>query len=299
MYSLKEVIKLQKPNIKDITLKNYIRNIKTIIFKYTGKNLATFKTKPDMYSRQYLRDFEDVEKFILFLSNLKVAEATKYTYLFAVITLLSLDKEEYKNEIKEYQFLYKQIGESLKKLPKTENEEKRWTTMSSLIKKTNELGKDITTFKKHRNFVIASLHVLQPPRRNIARTLIITTKAPKESKNNYLVIGDQYYFIYNDQKARTYNGERINVNRALQNILKNYIEKYNKSGFYVGNNLLLPTYNKGDIELSTGAYTHILKKYLGVSSSLIRKIYISENKKDEITGMGNSTATQYNYYYKK
>ena len=61
----------------------------------------------------------------------------------------------------------------------------------------------------------------------------------------------------------------------------------------------MPTYNKGDIELSTGAYTHILKKYLGVSSSLIRKIYISENKKDEITGMGNSTATQYNYYYKK
>ena len=63
--------------------------------------------------------------------------------------------------------------------------------------------------------------------------------------------------------------------------------------------LLLPTYENNNIELSTGAYTQILKKYLRVSSSLIRKIYISENKKDEITGMGNSTATQYNYYYKK
>ena len=288
MNSLKAIIKQQKPNIKAITLNNYVRNIKIIISKYTNLDITTF-------SPIYLKSFEDVEKFILFLSNLKVAEATKYTYLFAVITLLSLDKEEYKNEIKEYQFLYKQIGESLKKLPKTENEEKRWTTMSSLIKKTNELGKDISTFKKHRNFVIASLHVLQPPRRNIARTLIVsTTKPPKESKNNYLVIGEKYYFIYGNQKARTYNGEIINVSRALQNILKNYIEKYN-----LQNKLLLPTYENNNIELSTGAYTQILKKYLRVSSSLIRKIYISENKKDEITGMGNSTATQYNYYYKK
>ena len=288
MNSLKAIIKQQKPNIKAITLNNYVRNIKIIISKYTNLDITTF-------SPIYLKSFEDVEKFILFLSNLKVAEATKYTYLFAVITLLSLDKEEYKNEIKEYQFLYKQIGESLKKLPKTENEEKRWTTMSSLIKKTNELGKDITTFKKHRNFVIASLHVLQPPRRNIARTLIVsTTKPPKDSKNNYLVIGEKYYFIYGNQKARTYNGEIINVSRALQNILKNYIEKYN-----LQNKLLLPTYENNNIELSTGAYTQILKKYLRVSSSLIRKIYISENKKDEITGMGNSTATQYNYYYKK
>ena len=288
MNSLKAIIKQQKPNIKAITLNNYVRNIKIIISKYTNLDITTF-------SPIYLKSFEDVEKFILFLSNLKVAEATKYTYLFAVITLLSLDKEEYKNEIKEYQFLYKQMGESLKKLPKTENEEKQWTTMSSLIKKTNELGKDITTFKKHRNFVIASLHVLQPPRRNIARTLIVsTTKPPKESKNNYLVIGEKYYFIYGNQKARTYNGEIINVSRALQNILKNYIEKYN-----LQNKLLLPTYENNNIELSTGAYTQILKKYLRVSSSLIRKIYISENKKDEITGMGNSTATQYNYYYKK
>ena len=288
MNSLKAIIKQQKPNIKAITLNNYVRNIKIIISKYTNLDITTF-------SPIYLKSFEDVEKFILFLSNLKVAEATKYTYLFAVITLLSLDKEEYKNELKEYQFLYKQIGESLKKLPKTENEEKRWTTMSSLIKKTNELGKDISTFKKHRNFVIASLHVLQPPRRNIARTLIVsTTKPPKESKNNYLVIGEKYYFIYGNQKARTYNGEIINVSRALQNILKNYIEKYN-----LQNKLLLPTYENNNIELSTGAYTQILKKYLRVSSSLIRKIYISENKKDEITGMGNSTATQYNYYYKK
>ena len=138
MNSLKAIIKQQKPNIKAITLNNYVRNIKIIISKYTNLDITTF-------SPIYLKSFEDVEKFILFLSNLKVAEATKYTYLFAVITLLSLDKEEYKNEIKEYQFLYKQIGESLKKLPKTENEEKRWTTMSSLIKKTNELGKDIST----------------------------------------------------------------------------------------------------------------------------------------------------------
>ena len=291
MNTLISVIKQQKPNIKIITLKNYVRNIKTIVYKYTGKDIFTF-------NNEYLLDFEDVETFIMFLSNLQVSESTKYTYLFAVITLLSLDKENYKNEIKEYQFLYKQIGESLKKLPKTENEEKRWTTMSSLIKKTNELGKDITTFKKHRNFVIASLHVLQPPRRNIARTLIVTSTKPKKDNKNYLVLGKPYYFIYGNQKARTYNHERIDINTDLQNILKNYIEKYNKSDFYTGNSLLLPTYQNNNKELSTGAYTQILKKYLGVSSSMIRKIYISENKNDEITGMGNSTATQYNYYYK-
>ncbi len=291
MNTLISVIKQQKPNIKIITLKNYVRNIKTIVYKYTGKDIFTF-------NNEYLLDFEDVETFIMFLSNLQVSESTKYTYLFAVITLLSLDKENYKNEIKEYQFLYKQMGESLKKLPKTENEEKQWTTIESLINKTKELGKDISTFKKHRNFVIASLHVLQPPRRNIARTLIVTSTKPKKDNKNYLVLGKPYYFIYGNQKARTYNHERIDINTDLQNILKNYIEKYNKSDFYTGNSLLLPTYQNNNKELSTGAYTQILKKYLGVSSSMIRKIYISENKNDEITGMGNSTATQYNYYYK-
>jgi hypothetical protein len=292
MNSLISVIKQQKPNIKDITLNNYVRNIKTIIYKYTGKDIFRFNI-------EYLLDFEDVEKFILFLSNLQVSESTKYTYLFAVITLLSLDKENYKNEIKEYQFLYKQMGESLKKLPKTENEDKQWTTMESLIKKTKDLGKDISTFKKHRNYVIAALHTMQPPRRNIARTLIVTSTKPKKDNNNYLVLGKPYYFIYGNQKARTYNHERIDINKDLQNILKNYIEKYNKSDFYTGNSLLLPTYENNNKELSTGAYTQILKKYLGVSSSMIRKIYISEHKNDEITGMGNSTATQYNYYYKK
>ena len=84
MNSLKAIIKQQKPNIKAITLNNYVRNIKIIISKYTNLDITTF-------SPIYLKSFEDVEKFILFLSNLKVAEATKYTYLFAVITLLSLD----------------------------------------------------------------------------------------------------------------------------------------------------------------------------------------------------------------
>ena len=288
MISLKDKIKQQR-SVKDITINNYVRNIKSVIKKYKSITIN------DNYNPVYLTYFDNAPEFIEWISNIDVAEATKYTYLLAVIILLSLDKKEYANELEEYRVIYKAIGESLKNPIKTENETKQWTTMKFLIAKTQALSKDLSTFKKHRNYVITALHTLQQPRRNISRTLIVSTTSPEvKSKKNYVVIGNQYYFVYGNQKVEKYNDEVIKINKDLQKILQEYITKYNiQSG-----NLLLPTKENGNIQLSTGAYTKILKTYLGVSSSIIRKIYITEHTKPKIKHMGNSTATQYNYYYK-
>ena len=133
------------------------------------------------------------------------------------------------------------------------------------------------------------------PRRNIARTIIVSDTNPQiKSKKNYLITAQQYFFVYGNQKVRKYNDETININKTLQQILQTYITKYNIKN----NDLLLPSKQNGTIELSTGAYTKILKTYLGVSSSIIRKIYITEHTRPKLLNMGNSTSTQYNYYYK-
>ena len=289
MTTLEQKIRIARPNIKDITLNNYVRSIKIVIKRYTNLNITNFTTK-------YLTYFNDSKKFLKWLDKVDVADSTKAAYLFSVITLLSLEKNKYNNVIKDYQFFYKNRIEALKKTPMNEQETLQWTTMNNLIEKTKQLSKDIKTFKKHRNYVIASLHTLQTPRRNIARTLFITNKKPeKNSEKNWLVLSTPSYFVYDDQKVSKYNGETVKINKNLENILKNYITKYNLKN----NEVLLPTKQSNNTIMTTGAYTKLLKTYLGVSSSMIRKIYVSENTKPQITDMGNSTATQYNHYKKK
>tara|TARA_R110000764_G_C10934646_1_gene375458 strand:+ start:47 stop:916 length:870 start_codon:yes stop_codon:yes gene_type:complete len=289
MISLKDKIKQQR-SVKDVTLNNYVRNITNVIKKYKSISIS------NNYNPVYLTYFEDAEEFISWLSNINLAEATKYSYLLAVIILLSLDKKEYSNELEMYRVAYKQIGLSLENQPKNQDEMAQWTTMKSLIKKTKELGQDISSFKKYRNYIIAALHTMQEPRRNIARTIIFTKTNPhQKTKQNYLVLNRQSYFLYGNQKVAKYNDEVVSINKNLQKILQDYIQTFNiKPG-----DLLLPAKENTNIELSTGAYTKILKTRLGVSASMIRKIYVSENMSPQIKSMGNSTQTQYKHYFKK
>jgi hypothetical protein len=159
------------------------------------------------------------------------------------------------------------------------------------------------SYKDYKNFVIISLHLLQEPRRNIARTIRVLHEKvfdKMEIKNldgNFLVLCNKPFFFYGDQKNSDRNGEVVMIDNNLKNILLDFIKTFNIKN----NDLLLSSREGNNTIISTGAYSKILLKYLNVSSSMIRKIYITEKKKlsnAPITHMGNSTATQYICYYK-
>ena len=299
MTTLIEKIEEERPTLKDISVKSYANSIRNIILKYTDVDIK--KT----YKYSYLNYFINVKDFITFLENTDLSKSTQSTYLYAVIVLLSFDEVNFKSQLKKYKRIYKLKSDGLNNKPKTKNENKNWTTMKKLLLIQKQIEKNLNknSYKDYKNFVIISLHLLQEPRRNIARTIRVLDEKifdKMEIKNldgNFLVLCNKPFFFYGDQKNSNRNGEVVMIDNNLKNILLDFIKTFNIKN----NDLLLSSRKGNNTIISTGAYSKILLKYLSVSSSMIRKIYITEHKKlsnAPITHMGNSTATQYICYYK-
>ena len=299
MITLIEKIEEERPTLKDISVKSYANSIRNIILKYTDVDIKK------NYKYSYLNYFINVKKFIKFLENTDLSKSTQATYLYAVIVLLSFDEVNFKTQLKEYKRIYKLKGDQLNNKPKTLHENKNWTTMKDLLLIQKQMKKNLNknSYKEYKNFVIISLHLLQEPRRNIARTIRVLDEKifdKMEIKNldgNFLVLCNKPFFFYGDQKNSNRNGEVVMIDNNLKNILLDFIKTFNIKN----NDLLLSSRKGNNTIISTGAYSKILLKYLNVSSSMIRKIYITEHKKISnapITHMGNSTATQYICYYK-
>ena len=299
MITLIEKIEEERPTLKDISIKSYATSIRNIILKYTGVDIE------NNYNDSYLNYFIHVQDFITFLENTDLSKSTQSTYLYAVIVLLSFDEINFKTELKEYKRIYKIKSDGLNNKPKTHNENKNWTTMKKLLLIQKQIEKNLNknSYKDYKNFVIISLHLLQEPRRNIARTIrvldekIFDKMKIQDLDGNFIVLCNNPFFFYGDQKNSQRNGEVVMINSDLKNILLDFIKTFNIKN----NDLLLSSRKGNNTIISTGAYSKILLKYLSVSSSMIRKIYITEHKKlsnAPITHMGNSTATQYICYYK-
>tara|TARA_R110000803_G_scaffold36306_1_gene78028 strand:+ start:63 stop:965 length:903 start_codon:yes stop_codon:yes gene_type:complete len=299
MTTLIEKIEEERPTLKDISVKSYANSIRNIILKYTNVDIKK------NYKYSYLNYFINVKDFITFLENTNLSKSTQATYLYAVIVLLSFDEVNFKTELKEYKRIYKLKSDQLNNKPKTLHENKNWTTIKKLLLIQKQMEKNLNknSYKDYKNFVIISLHLLQEPRRNIARTIRVLHEKvfdKMEIKNldgNFLVLCNKPFFFYGDQKNSDRNGEVVMIDNNLKNILLDFIKTFNIKN----NDLLLSSREGNNTIISTGAYSKILLKYLNVSSSMIRKIYITEKKKlsnAPITHMGNSTATQYICYYK-
>lgn len=299
MITLIEKIAEQRPTLKDISIKSYATSIRNIILKYTGVDIK------NKYDYSYLHYFKNVQKFIAFLEQTNLAKSSQSTYLYAVIVLLSFDATNFKNELKEYKAIYKIKSDTLNNKPKTINENKNWTTMKELLLIQKQMATNLNkkSYKEYKNFVIISLHLLQEPRRNIARTIRVLDESVfdnmpiEDLEANFLVLCKSPFFFYGDQKNSQRNGEVVQISTELTNILLDFIKT-----FKIKNNQLLLSSKQGnDTMISTGAYTKILLKYLNIGASMIRKIYITEHKllsNAPIKHMGNSTSTQYICYYK-
>ena len=279
--------------VKKITIDAYLRNIRLLANATTGQDFDG--------NIHFLSDITAIKQ------ELKLKPlSTQKTYLASISVvggIAGLDKEvltKYRMLLAATKDAYR---ENLAGRNKSQRESDNWVALKDLEKVLKRLGRDVRErnigkkeqlnrkdFKVLQQFVIASLYLLDnEPRRNIYASMKIITeqKDIKEDGNYLFAIG------------KTQN---ILVNSKLNKVLNIWL-RYNKSG-----NLLLDSLGK---QMNANQLTKALNVIFEgtgakISSSMLRKIWLSDTYGETLTKMeesaarmGHSTGTAALHYIKK
>ena len=294
------------------SVKLYLRNLEKLNDNQPLKNLNFLKDSNAI-----------VEKLQHYKEN------TKRGYFISITSVLSLDKST-KAKQKLYDEYFKLMMEKNKELKKeegtntkTETQVENWISWSEVEQKWDGLKKKVESFKtlkeltEHQynsllQFVILSLYVCLPPRRNEYQNMMIVKSATATSptdKNYYDL--DNKRFIFNKYKTQKKEGQKIvDIPETLQGVLSTYIKyhplikgkitkKFQPVTFLV--------YQDGTPLDKVNSITRILNKVFGkkVGSSMLRHIYLSnkygdvnEEQKADADIMGHSVDMARDYIKK-
>ena len=275
-------IKKARPTLRDISVKNYLNYIKSLSKRVTNE---TFK------NIDFLKDFEKVN---FFLQQYKFN--TRRSILTACVVVLGATENPFNNKI-QYDKLLDTMRKELnvrKKNPEmTEKIKSQWKTMDELLKIQNEWRKkvnrddipnrdELSNRSKIllQNYLIVSLYTLMPPRRHIYSSveLISTIKFKKLSKvsleRNYLVFSKSlrkifFHFGYQKSINESTNNAYQKPPKKILKILKLYL-RFNRDRQWL-------FYNKMNEPMSSNTLGVQVKNLLGIGTTMIRKIYITEH----------------------
>jgi hypothetical protein len=323
--------------IKLKTKKNY--SDKTI--QSTLSKLRTLNGGNDFSNLDFLLNKEAMDEILV-----KYNDKSRQVVIYTIITALESNYIRLPSKVQPVLKKYKEDYEALKKdnmkntNEKTEKMENNWINWSDVKEMWEEMNKmyknednDYIDFNGDDDyidfmlrFVIMSLFVLLPPRRNADyMNMYITNMAEKDydkldEDKNYINVHDQK-FIFNKYKtSKTYGRQVIEIKTELTKIIINYFSsRLDKSIDLLQENkdtkLYPPTEGKPFLVFSDGRplnqdnhITRILNKIFGknIGASMLRNIYITNElpndikKRKEIAKMmGHSVSTQINNYTKE
>ena len=293
------------------SIKLYIRNLEKLNDGAPLKNLTFLK---------------DVAKITDKLAKYK--ENTKRGYLISITSVLSLDKGT-KPKQKLYDDYFTLMMDKNKELKaveatneKSETQTENWLTWDEVKTHWDELktkvdaltGKELSESQYNTllQFVVLSLYVCLPPRRNEYQNMMIikTTTDASPIDVNYLDL-DKQRMIFNKYKTSKKEGQSIiELPAELRPILQTYIKyhplikgkitkKFQPVPFLV--------YADGKPLDQVNSITRILNKVFGkkVGSSMLRHIYlsskygdVSEEQKKDAEAMGHSVEMARDYIKK-
>jgi integrase len=298
--------RLQEKGLSESSIRLYIRNLQ----KLSGDN--------PIKSLTFLKDVEEIEKK---LSGYK--PNTIRNYVISIVSVLGLDKDK-RGKKKLYDTYASQLIQSNKTLreeaeknEKSETQKENWLSWDEIEQKWNELKGKVEVFKSSKSitagqysqlldFVVLSLYVLVPPRRNDYQQMMIVGKTPSDTSTNYVDL-ERKQFVFNKFKTAKREGQVvIPIPDALQSVLQIYLRFHPlyKNGkepvaFLVGAD--------GRPLTATNSITRILNRVFGkrVGSSLLRHSYLSSKYKDvrqemkkDSEAMSHSVETQQTQYVK-
>tara|TARA_R110000803_G_scaffold101544_1_gene169470 strand:+ start:672 stop:1655 length:984 start_codon:yes stop_codon:yes gene_type:complete len=326
MESLKKEI-MDNRKISEKSLNIYLKNLNKLAKDMTGKEWSGTK---------FLKDYDEVIKHLG-----EKTLSTRKNYLASILVGLSPSgrgkyEKGYEKVAKEYtDYLTSQAKEYESQIieqKKSAKQQGKWTTREALekVRKTyanaiKKLGytqktKEFRAGKEKRHqeliqkYLVASLYLLHPPRRNSYANMKVLTNTEfnkltdkEKDEGNYLVIvsRNSKFFSFGDYKTKKkYGVQKITIDKSLNSVLNLWLNFNNTE------NLLL---NSQGGKMTTNGLTKFLYKVFEptgkkISSTMIRHIVLTDKygdesgykeKLDTATKMGHSVEEQQKTYVKK
>lgn len=294
-------------NISDTSKQLYIKNIQKLNDNKPIKNL------------NFLKNFEDIEKKLE-----KYKPNTKRTYIISIVSLLKcINDTKYKKVHDHYYNILMNYNKELKtQNDKTDNEKENWMTQDEInetYNKVKESAKDIKSkniliddYNKILDYLILSLYILHPPRRNKDYQLMKIIKSYKQdmtNENNYLDLTNKKFIFNNYKTNKTYEQQTSDINDDLINVIALYLKYHPKKKEFKDKNFMIDflVYYNGEPFKNINDMTRRLNKIFGknIGVSMLRKIYLTSKYKDsnnemkeDAKAMGTSSNVIENNYIK-
>lgn len=247
-------------------------------------NLKRLNGNQDIKNLNFLKDTESIIKQIK-----EKKDTTARSYIIAICSILKNDVKMQK----QYDIYYNLLIEYNDKLKtnntKSEKQNEEWISQDEVKQKYSELEEEVKPLFKKKNitaeeynkllsYVVLSLYVLQPPRRNLDYLKMLAVSKYKGNENkdfNFFDISDQKMIFNNYKTKGTYQSQEIDVDDKLFIILCSWIKKF-KIKYYILQKL-------DGSELDKNGITKILYKIFNkkVGSSLLRNIYLTDKYSDQ------------------
>jgi hypothetical protein len=263
-------------------------------------------------------------KNLTFLKNVKVIseklgsiqnDNTRKSYTASIVAVLNRQEdkasktanEKYKSMFLKERSIFtdkQALGE------KSETQKENWMSQDEIAAIHKELddkvnaieNKSKLTEKEHKlveDWLLLSLYVLQPPRRNMDYYMMKFGLG--DNKNFNYVCLDKGVYHFNNFKTSKYGVEEIEIPDNMKSIFKQYLEL---TGLKAGDFVL---FQKDTRRTSSNIITKALNRILGkkVGSSMMRHIYLSnkygdvkEEQTNDAEFMSHSKTMQGNYVLK-
>jgi hypothetical protein len=295
-----------------------MKNISKSTFNLFKKNLLKLNNK-EIKNLNFLKN---IEKNISKISHLK--PNTRRTYIISIVSLLKQEPSQKNLYDKYYKILIGYNNELKVNNSKSASQEENWMTSEAVKETFEKLEKEIepllsnkklteTEYNAIQSFVILSLYVLNPPRRNMDYQLMKIVPKYVEGMSlarNYLDT-DARQFVFNNYKtARTYQTQKVGIPDKLFEIINAYLKFHP-----LKKELMKKKYDvdflvtmDGQPFKSPNAMTRVLNKVFNrkLGCSMLRHIYLSDkygeeskDMKQDAIDMGTSIPTIQNQYIKE
>jgi hypothetical protein len=262
-------------------------------------NLKRLNNNNEVKNLNFLKDTESIIKQIK-----DKKDTTARSYIIAICSTLKNDPKMKKQYDTYYNLLIEYNDKLKTNNTKSDKQNEEWISQEEVKTKYNELEEEIKDLFKKKNitadeyskllsYVVLSLYVLQPPRRNLDYLKMLAVAKYKGTENkdfNYFDISKKKMIFNNYKTKGTYQSQEIDVNDKLYIILCAWIKKF-KIKYYILQRL-------DGSELDKNGITKILYKIFNkkVGSSMLRNIYLTdkysnlnEEKMKDALAMGTST----------
>ena len=281
--------------------------------KLYTRNLEKLNDNKPVTDLKFLKNIKEV------LSKIqKYKPTTQRSFIIAICTVLKNNDDKLYNQY--YEILSKMNNDLKVNVDKSDKQNKNWIESDKIDEIYGNLQSAVTNKSKTGakesydsllHYMILSLYVLIPPRRNLDYVLLVISSDMSDKKFNYLDFTKKQLIFNNYKTQGTYESIILDSPDELFKVIKSYMLKHphkaklNNKKYHI--HFLVNFYGE-EIDKST-QMTKILNSIFGglkIGSSMLRNMYLTnkysgmmKELKSDVKDMSTSVDVALNNYIKK